>query len=90
MTGNSFYKKVICYLAEINKGTQGKLVENGWLCKDEERRIKVILEKLALIEYIEGKTLVTARGLNILLYYKMGKLDDDYNEEILEILLNGK
>jgi len=89
MNETSFFRKVISYLAELNKGTENKLLESGWLNEEEEKRIKVILAELCLIDNMDGKYYVSPRGLNVLLYYKMGKIQDSYNSEILDILLNG-
>ena len=88
MTENSFFKKVINYLAELNKGTQDRLEVSGWLKPDEVRRINVILEKLALIEHTNNETKITRKGLNILLFFKIGKINDQYNDETLQLLLN--
>ena len=84
----SFFKKVISYLAELNKGKHNLLVESGWLSLDEAHRITVILSRLEFIEKIGEDYQVTSRGFNVLLYYKMEKIGDTYNESMLTLLLN--
>ena len=88
MVENSFFKKVVSYLAELNKGKHNLLVESGWLSLDETHRITVILSRLGFIEKIGEDYQVTSRGFNVLLYHKMEKLGDTYDESMLTLLLN--
>ncbi len=88
MVESSFFKKVISYLAELNKGRQDLLVEGGGLSLDEVHRVTVILTRLGFIEKIGEDYQVTSRGFNVLLYYKTGKMGDTYNESVLALLLN--
>jgi hypothetical protein len=95
MGENSFFKKVISYLAELNKGKHKLLVDSEWLSLDETQRITVILTQLGFIEKIvedyivtSRDYVVTSRGFNVLLYYKMGKMGDTYDESVLALLLN--
>ena len=50
MGENSFFKKVISYLAELSKGKHSLLVDSGWLSLDEAHRVIVILSHLGFIE----------------------------------------
>ena len=88
MGENSFFKKVISYLAELNKGRHKLLVDSEWLSLDETNRVTVILSQLGFIEKIGEDYIVTSRGFNVLLYYKMGKMGDIYDESVLALLLN--
>ena len=88
MVENSFFKKVISYLAELNKGRHNLLVDSGWLTSDEAHRVSVVLSHLGFIEKIGEDYQVTTRGFNVLLYYKMGKICDTYDESVLTLLLN--
>ena len=88
MVENSFFKKVVSYLAEINKGRHNLLVDSGWLSLDEAHRVTVILSRLGFIEKIDEDYQVTSRGFNVLLYYKMELMGDDYDESVLTLLLN--
>ena len=88
MGENSFFKKVISYLAELNKGRHKLLVDSEWLSLDETHRVTVILGHLGFIEKIGEDYIVTSRGFNVLLYYKMGKMGDAYDESVLALLLN--
>ena len=88
MVENSFFKKVIFYLAELSKGSQNLLVESGWLSLDEAYRVTVILSHLGFIERIGEDYVVTSRGFNVLLYNKMEKMSDTYDESVLKLLLN--
>jgi predicted transcriptional regulator len=85
---NSFFKKVLSYLSELNKGKQNKLMEDGWLSEDEASRIIVILDKLGYIEKREDGIKLSRKGLNFLLYFKMEKISDEYSEQTLELLLS--
>ena len=55
MAEGSFYKKVLNYLAEVNKGRHERLLENGELKPEECRRISLILQELGFIEDNNGK-----------------------------------
>ena len=88
MAEGSFFKKVISYLAELNKREHGLLIQGGWLSLDEVHKINSILSHLGLIEKVGEDYRVTGSGLNVLLYYKMGKIGDEYNESVLELFLN--
>ena len=88
MGENSFFKKVISYLAELNKGRHKLLVDSEWLSLDETHRVTVILSHLGFIEKIGEDYIVTSRGFNVLLYCKMGKMGDTYDESVLALLLN--
>ena len=88
MGENSFFKKVISYLAELSKGKHSLLVDSGWLSLDEAHRVIVILSHLGFIEKNGEEYIVTSRGFNVLLYYKMGKMSDNYDESVLALLLN--
>ena len=88
MNDKSFFKKVISYLAELNKGKHNRLIENGWLSEDEVNRIKIILSRLGFLEKNEDDYQITSKGLNVLLYYKMGKMNQEYDDLTLEMLLS--
>ncbi len=87
MNDKSFFKKVISYLAELNKGKHNRLIENGWLSEDEVNRIKIILSRLGFLQKNEDDYQITSKGLNVLLYYKMGKMNHEYDDRTLEMLL---
>lgn len=87
MANNSFFKKVLNYLGEINKGRQSQLIESGWIKQEEEKKINTILLNLDLIQKVNGRLVPTRKGLNILLYYKMGKITQEYDEDVLQLLL---
>ena len=40
MSKGSFFKKVMTFLAEVNKGKHGRLIEGGWLSEQDKQRIK--------------------------------------------------
>ena len=88
MNDKSFFKKVISYLAELNKGKHNRLIENGWLSEDEVNRIKIILSRLGFLEKNEDDYQITSKGLNVLLNYKMGKMNQEYDDLTLEMLLS--
>ena len=88
MNDKSFFKKVISYLAELNKGKHNRLIENGWLSEDEVNRIKIILSRLGFLQKKEDDYQITSKGLNVLLYYKMGKMNQEYDDLTLEMLLS--
>lgn len=88
MNDKSFFKKVISYLAELNKGKHNRLIKNGWLSEDEVYRIKIILTRLGFLQKNEDDYQITSKGLNVLLYYKMGKMNHDYDDLTLEMLLS--
>lgn len=88
MNDKSFFKKVVSYLAEVNKGNHNRLIENGWLSEDEVNRIKIILSKLDFLQKNEDDYQITSKGLNVLLYYKMGKMNHEYDDLTLEMLLS--
>ncbi len=88
MVESSFFKKVISYLAELSKGKHSLLVDSGWLSLDEAHRVIVILSHLGFIEKNGEEYIVTSRGFNVLLYNKMGKMSDNYDESVLALLLN--
>ena len=88
MNDKSFFKKVISYLAELNKGKQNRLIEDGWLSEDEVNRIKIILSRLGFLQKNEDDYQITSKGLNVLLYYKMGKMNHEYDYQTLEMLLS--
>jgi hypothetical protein len=87
MDDYSFFKKVLSYLAELNKGKQDTLIEDGWLSVDEASKIHVILESMGCIKKLDGDFQITRKGLNVLLYLKMDKIGDKYNEQVLRVLL---
>lgn len=87
MGGNSFYMKVINFLDLANKGTHKQLIENGWITSDDAVKIVTILMRLGLIEKNGETIFLTKKGLNILLYYRMGNISVGYNEEVLNLLL---
>ena len=87
MENNSFFNKVVKFLSQVNKGTQTQLIENGWMTNQEALKIKVILIDLGIISKKDDKIFLTRKGLNILLYYKMGKLSSNYNKDILNLFL---
>jgi predicted transcriptional regulator len=88
MSNGSFFKKVLSYLAEVNKGEDRKLIEGGWLSEEEASKISIILLRLGFIEK-KGETYqITRKGLNVLLHQKMGKFSDLYDDNTLELLLN--
>ena len=86
MSNGSFFRKVMTFLAEVNKGKHARLIEGGWLSEQDKQRITIILYKLDCIEKIEDNIIITQKGLNILLYQKTGKLGDAYNKDMIEIL----
>ena len=88
MSEKSFFKKVVSYLAELNKGEQYRLTEDGWLNEEEVYRINIILSRLGFVEKNEEEYHITGKGLNVLLYYKMGKMDHEDEDLILELLLS--
>ena len=88
MNDKSFFKKVISYLAELNKGKHNRLVENGWLSEDEVFRIKIILCRLGFLQKRGDDCQITRKGLNVLLYIKMGKMNPEYDDRALEMLLS--
>lgn len=88
MAERSFFKKVISYLAELNKGKHSLLADSGWLSLDEVHKINVVLSQLGFIEKKGEDYQLTSRGLNILLYYKMGKMSDGYDESVLSLILD--
>ena len=65
MNDTSFFKKVISYLAELNKGENNRLIENGWLSEDEVFRIKIILCRLGFLQKMGDDYQITSKGLNI-------------------------
>ena len=83
---NSFFKKVLTYLAELNKGKHLELVKSGFLSDNDANKIELILKKTGCIEELDGIH-ITRKGLTILLYVKMGKIPDEYDEQVLELLL---
>ena len=87
MENNSFFSKVVKFLSQVNKGTQTQLIEKGWMTNQEALKIKVILIDLGIISKKDDKIFLTRKGLNILLYYKMGKLSSNYNKDILNLFL---
>ena len=89
MTDTSFFKKVISYLAELNRGNRYRLIEDGWLGVEEVYRIKIILCKLGFIDQKGDDFQVTRKGLNVLLYFKMDKIGSEYNDQVLKLLLSG-
>lgn len=88
MNDKSFFKKVISYLAELNKGEHNRLIENGWLSEDEVFRIKIILCRLGFLQKMGDDYQITSKGLNVLLYIKMGKMNHEYDDRALEMLLS--
>jgi hypothetical protein len=82
----TFLKKVISYLSEINRGTQDHLIEMGWITQEEANKIETILTMLNMVDNSGEKSILTSKGLNILLYYKMGKINQEYDEKVLELL----
>jgi len=88
MNDKSFFKKVISYLAELNKGGHNRFIENGWLSEDEVFRIKIILSRLGFLQKMEDDYQITSKGLNVLLYYKMGNMNHEYDGQTLEMLLS--
>ena len=88
MNDKSFFKKVISYLGELNKGKHNRLTENGWLSEDEVNRIKIILSRLGFLQKNEDDYQITSKGLNVLLYIKMGKMNPEYDYQTLEMLLS--
>lgn len=86
MSSNLFFKKVLTYLAELNKDKHLELIESGWLSEDEAYRIELILKRTGCIEEFNGLH-ITSKGLNILLNFKMGKIHDEYDHNVLEILM---
>ena len=88
MNDKSFFKKVIIYLAELNKGKHNRLIENGWLSEDEVFRIKIILCRLGFLQKMGDDCQITSKGLNVLLYIKMGKMNHEYDDRALEMLLS--
>ncbi len=89
MTDASFFKKVMSYLAELNRGNRYRLIEDGWLDVEEVNRIEIILCKLGFIDQKSDDFQVTRKGLNVLLYYKMDKMGSEYNDQVLKLLLSG-
>jgi hypothetical protein len=89
MTDASFFKKVMSYLAELNRGNHNRLIEDGWLSVEEVYRIKIILCKLGFIDQKGDDFQVTRKGLNVLLYFKMDKMGSEYNDRVLKLLLSG-
>jgi len=90
MGESSFFKKVVSYLAELSMGRHNLLVDSGWLSLDEVHRVTVILSRLGFIEKLDEEYVVTSRGFNVLLFYKMGKMGDVYDESVLAFLLNAR
>jgi hypothetical protein len=86
MSKSSFFRKVMTFLAEVNKGKHGSLIESGWLSEQDIQRITIILHKLGCIDKSKDNIIITQKGLNILLYQKTGKLGDVYNKDMIEIL----
>ena len=87
MKNNSFYMKVINFLDLANKGKHKQLIENGWITSRDAVKIITILLRLGLIEKNGNIIFLTKKGLNVLLYYRMGSISEGYNEEILNLLL---
>ena len=75
-------------MAELNKGKHNRLIENGWLSEDEVFRITIILSRLGYVQKMEDEYQITNKGLNVLLYYKMGKMNHGYDDQTLEMLLS--
>ena len=90
MAKPSFYNKVLNYLGEVNKGKQSQLIKYEYITQKEAEKINTILEKLDLIKKEKEEYQITKRGLNILLYHKIGKLGQEYNEKTLKILLTAE
>jgi len=88
MRETSFFKKVISYLSELNRGNQTRLIEDGWLSVEEVERIKIILWKLGLIEKKDDDIHLTRKGLNVLLYSKINEKGLEYNKQVLKLLKN--
>jgi len=88
MSNGSFFKKVLSYLAEVNKGEDRKLIEGGWLSEEEASKIRIILLRLGFIDKKGEMYQITRKGLNVLLHQKMGKFSDLYDDNTLELLLN--
>ena len=88
MNDKSFFKKVISYLAELNKGEHNRLIENGWLSEDEVFRIKIILCRLGFLQKMGADCQITSKGLNVLLYINMDKMNHEYDDRALEMLLS--
>ena len=86
MESNSFFNKVIKFLSQVNKGNQTQLIENEWMTSQEAVKIESILIDLGIIKKNDERIVLTRKGLNILLYHKMGKLSN-YNKDILNLFL---
>lgn len=87
MESDSFFKKVINFLSQVNKGTYTRLIENGWMTSQDALKINAILMDLGIIDKTGKRIFLTRKGLNILLYYKMGKISQDYNKDVLNLIL---
>jgi len=87
MESDSFFNKVIYFLSQINKGTHMQLIENGFMTSQEALKINAILMDLGIIKKKEEQIFLTRKGLNILLYYKMGKISQEYNKDVLNLIL---
>ena len=90
MERNSFFKKAINFLIQVNKGTHIQLIENGWITKQDALKINIVLMDLGLIAKKDERIFLTRKGLNILLYYKMGKISQDYNKDVLSLIIMNK
>ena len=87
MESDSFFKKVINFLSQVNKGTYTRLIENGWMTSQDALKINAILMDLGIIDKTGKRIFLTRKGLNILLYYKMGKISQDYSKDVLNLIL---
>jgi hypothetical protein len=88
MKNGHFFNKVMSYLAEMNKGNQNLLVENGWLSVEDEKRILQILVELGCIEYKGEDIKISKKGIKIILQHKIGKIEDRYNENTTQLLIS--
>ena len=90
MEANSFFPKVIKFLSQVNKGTQTQLIENGVMSIKDALKIKAILIDLDIINEKDNKIILTRKGINILLYHKMGKISKNYNKDFLKLVLKNE
>jgi hypothetical protein len=88
MADRSFFSKVLSYLSELNKGKHSLLIDNGLLSLDDAYKINLVLSQLGFIEKKGKDYQLTSKGLSVLLYYKMGKMTEDYDESVLRLLLD--
>jgi predicted transcriptional regulator len=87
MSGNSFFKKALTYLSALENKSIKSLINEGWISKEEEKRILIILEKLGLVKKKSTNwIIITDKGLNVLSYYENSTEENKVTRILKEIV----